>query len=93
MYGEPEKWILMVTARTPTNIALISDNISVTLDPNHLCTTTTVSASPSFDQDCMWLNGEEISLEGGRFQSCLGEIRARAQDVDDKKKSFFLLQS
>ncbi|KAJ0614543.1 putative diphosphomevalonate decarboxylase [Helianthus annuus] len=58
MYGEPEKWILMVTARTPTNIALISDNISVTLDPNHLCTTTTVSASPSFDQDRMWLNGE-----------------------------------
>ncbi|KAJ0455330.1 putative diphosphomevalonate decarboxylase [Helianthus annuus] len=75
-----------VTARTPTNLALISDNISVTLDPNHLCTTTTVSASPSFDRDRMWLNGEEISLEGGRFQSCLGEIRACAQDVEDKKK-------
>ncbi|MFS7904417.1 putative diphosphomevalonate decarboxylase [Helianthus anomalus] len=64
MDGEPEKWILMVTARTPTNIALISGNISVTLDPNHLCTTTTVSASPSFDRDRMWLSGEEISLEG-----------------------------
>ncbi|KAL4568631.1 hypothetical protein LXL04_024246 [Taraxacum kok-saghyz] len=28
----------------------------------------------------------EISLQGGRFQSCLREIRARAQDVEDKKK-------
>ncbi|KAM0011620.1 putative diphosphomevalonate decarboxylase [Helianthus debilis subsp. tardiflorus] len=49
-----------VAARTPANIALIRDNISVSLDPNHLCTTTTVSASPSFDQDRMWLNGEVI---------------------------------
>ncbi|KAL4576743.1 hypothetical protein LXL04_012842 [Taraxacum kok-saghyz] len=100
MGGEAEKWVLMVTARTPTNIAVIkywgkrdetlilpiNDSISVTLDPNHLCTTTTVSVSPSFDQDRMWLNGKEISLQGGRFQSCLREIRARAQDVEDKKK-------
>ncbi|PWA54808.1 GHMP kinase family protein [Artemisia annua] len=28
----------------------------------------------------------EISVQGGRFQSCLREIRARAQDVEDKKK-------
>ncbi|GJZ64770.1 hypothetical protein Tco_0621466 [Tanacetum coccineum] len=28
----------------------------------------------------------EISLQGGRFQSCLREIRARAQDVKNKKK-------
>ncbi|MFS8020391.1 putative diphosphomevalonate decarboxylase [Helianthus anomalus] len=34
----------------------------------------------------MWLSGEEISLEGGRLQSCLGEIRAHAQDVEDKEK-------
>ncbi|KAJ9540230.1 hypothetical protein OSB04_026736, partial [Centaurea solstitialis] len=100
MGGEPAKWVSMVTARTPTNIAVIkywgkrdetlilpiNDSISVTLDPNHLCTTTTVSVSPSFDQDRMWLNGKEISLQGGRFQSCLREIRARAQDVEDEKK-------
>ncbi|CAL5382854.1 unnamed protein product [Camellia sinensis] len=36
----------------------INDSISVTLDPAHLCTTTTVSVSPSFDQDRMWLNGK-----------------------------------
>lgn len=67
-----EKWVLMVTAQTPTNIAVIkywgkrdetlilpvNDSISVTLDPDHLCTTTTVAVSPSFDQDRMWLNGK-----------------------------------
>ncbi|GKD73243.1 diphosphomevalonate decarboxylase MVD2, peroxisomal, partial [Tanacetum coccineum] len=70
MGNELEKWVLMVTARTPTNIAVIkywgkrdetlilpiNDSISVTLDPAHLCTTT-VSVSP-FDHDRMWLNGK-----------------------------------
>ncbi|KAI3427710.1 Diphosphomevalonate decarboxylase [Psidium guajava] len=97
MAGE---WILMVTAQTPTNIAVIkywgkrdeslilpvNDSISVTLDPEHLCTTTTVAVSPGFEQDRMWLNGKEISLSGGRFQSCLREIRARATDVENKEK-------
>ncbi|KAM5550647.1 hypothetical protein ABKV19_027143 [Rosa sericea] len=97
---ESQKWVLMVTAQTPTNIAVIkywgkrdeklilpvNDSISVTLDPGHLCTTTTVSVSPSFTQDRMWLNGQEISLSGGRFQSCLREIRSRGCDVHDKEK-------
>ncbi|BBG96933.1 GHMP kinase family protein [Prunus dulcis] len=100
MAEESQKWVLMVTAQTPTNIAVIkywgkrdetlilpvNDSISVTLDPEHLCTTTTVSVSPAFDQDRMWLNGKEISLSGGRFQSCLREIRSRATDVHDKEK-------
>uniref|UniRef100_A0A7N0ZSD2 Diphosphomevalonate decarboxylase n=1 Tax=Kalanchoe fedtschenkoi TaxID=63787 RepID=A0A7N0ZSD2_KALFE len=95
-----DNWILTVTARTPTNIAVIkywgkrdeklilpvNDSISVTLDPDHLCTTTTVAVSPSFDKDRIWLNGEEISLSSGRFQSCLREIRARAGDVEDETK-------
>lgn len=72
MAGESQNWVLMVTAQTPTNIAVIkywgkrdetlilpvNDSISVTLDPNHLCTTTTVAVSPSFQQDRMWLNGK-----------------------------------
>ncbi|KAB1225406.1 Diphosphomevalonate decarboxylase [Morella rubra] len=100
MAGEAEKWVLMVTAQTPTNIAVIkywgkrdenlilpvNDSISVTLDPEHLCTTTTVAASPSFDSDRMWLNGKEISLSGDRYQNCLREIRARAGDVEDEGK-------
>ncbi|KAK9170419.1 hypothetical protein Syun_002559 [Stephania yunnanensis] len=93
-------WILMVTARSPTNIAVvkywgkrdealilpINDSISVTLDPSHLCTTTTVAVSPNFDRDRMWLNAKEISLSGGRYQRCLREIRSRAGDVEDEER-------
>ncbi|KAF5729409.1 putative diphosphomevalonate decarboxylase [Tripterygium wilfordii] len=96
-----EKWVLTVTAQTPTNIAVIkywgkrdetlilpiNDSISVTLDPNHLCTTTTVAVSPSFEQDRMWLNGKELSLSQGRYQSVLREIRSRATDFEDKEKN------
>nr|KJB78631.1 hypothetical protein B456_013G012400 [Gossypium raimondii] len=95
-----EKWVLMKTAQTPTNIAVIkywgkrdetlilpvNDSISVTLDPAHLCTTTTVAVSPAFQQDRMWLNGKEISLSGGRYQNCLREIRTRAREVEDKER-------
>ncbi|XP_026427037.1 diphosphomevalonate decarboxylase MVD2, peroxisomal-like [Papaver somniferum] len=98
--GSDKSWILMVTAQSPTNIAVIkywgkrdetlilpiNDSISVTLDPDHLCTTTTVAVSPKFEKDQMWLNGKEISLAGGRFQSCLREIRSRGTDYEDQEK-------
>ena len=62
MGEELQRWILMVTARAPTNIAVIkywgkrdeklilpmNDSISFTLDPDHLSATTTVAVSPSF---------------------------------------------
>nr|WLF00995.1 diphospho-MVA decarboxylase [Santalum album] len=100
MADESKKWVLMVTAQTPTNIAVIkywgkrdetlilpvNDSISVTLDPDHLCTTTTVAVGPSFQKDRMWLNGKEISLSGSRFQNCLREIRCRAGEVEDEEK-------
>lgn len=90
----------MATARAPTNIAVIkywgkrdetlilpiNSSISVTLDPDHLSATTTVAVSPSFESDRMWLNGKEISLSGGRFQSCLREIRSKAEDFEDENK-------
>ncbi|GFP88823.1 diphosphomevalonate decarboxylase [Phtheirospermum japonicum] len=93
-------WILTLTAQTPTNIAVIkywgkrdehlilpiNDSISVTLDPDHLCTTTSVAVSPAFDGDRMWLNGKEVSLSGGRFQNCLRELRSRGGDVEDEQK-------
>lgn len=100
MGNESQNWVIMVTAQTPTNIAVIkywgkrdetlilpiNDSISVTLDPQHLCTTTTVAVSPGFDQDRMWLNRKEFSLSGPRYQRCLKEIRSRANDVEDKEK-------
>ncbi|XP_057519105.1 diphosphomevalonate decarboxylase MVD1, peroxisomal-like [Amaranthus tricolor] len=95
-----QNWVRIVTAQTPTNIAVIkywgkrdeslilpiNDSISVTLDPNHLCTTTTVAVSPDFSHDRMWLNGKEISLAGERYQNCLREIRKRASDVEEEEK-------
>ncbi|KAK6135924.1 hypothetical protein DH2020_030342 [Rehmannia glutinosa] len=95
-----KKWVLTVTAQTPTNIAVIkywgkrdedlilpiNDSISVTLDPDHLCTTTSVAVSPAFTHDRMWLNGKEVSLSGGRYQNCLRELRSRASDVEDEEK-------
>ncbi|ERM98896.1 hypothetical protein AMTRI_Chr11g153140 [Amborella trichopoda] len=100
MFQVSGEGMLMVTARAPTNIAVIkywgkrdeslilpiNDSISVTLDPDHLCTTTTVAVSPNFESDRMWLNGKEISLSGGRYQSCLKEIRQQAGDVIDENK-------
>ncbi|GER53146.1 mevalonate diphosphate decarboxylase [Striga asiatica] len=95
-----EKWVLALTAQTPTNIAVIkywgkrdedlilpiNGSISVTLNPEHLCTTTSVAVSPTFTHDRMWLNGKEVSLSGGRFQNCLRELRSRASDVEDEEK-------
>ncbi|MCD7447222.1 Diphosphomevalonate decarboxylase mvd2, peroxisomal [Datura stramonium] len=67
-------------------ILAMNESISVTFDPTHLCTTTTVAVSPVFDRDRMWLNGKEMSLSGRRYQNCLREIRARANDVEDETK-------
>lgn len=100
MAGDSQKWILMATAKAPTNIAVIkywgkrdenlilpiNDSISVTLDPDHLSATTTVAVSPSFEKDRMWLNGKEIPLSGGRYQSCLRELRNRAGDFKNERR-------
>ncbi|KAG0615508.1 hypothetical protein M758_5G047100 [Ceratodon purpureus] len=96
MGREGEPWVVMKTARAPSNIAVIkywgkrdeklilpiNSSISVTLDPDHLSATTTVAASPAFHSDRLWLNGKEVSVEGERYKNCLREMRARATDVE-----------
>jgi len=55
----------------PTNSSL-----SVTLDQDHLRSTTTSRADPSFDKDRLWLNGKEESIEaGGRLATCIAEMK------------------
>ncbi|KAI5062136.1 hypothetical protein GOP47_0022675 [Adiantum capillus-veneris] len=92
-------WVVMVTARAPTNIAVIkywgkrnqklilpiNSSISITLNPHDLSATTTVVVSPSFTADRLWLNGKEVSIQGDRYQNCLREIRSRATEVTDSK--------
>lgn len=44
------------------------------------------SAFPFMAVNTLFWLFQEISLSGGRFQSCLREIRARATDVENKEK-------
>jgi diphosphomevalonate decarboxylase len=64
----------------PTNSSL-----SVTLDQDHLKSTTTSRADPSFERDQLWLNGEEDEIKpGGRLATCiLAMKRLRKQKVED----------
>lgn len=56
----------------PTNSSL-----SVTLDQDHLRSTTTSRADESFTKDRLWLNGKEEEIkEGGRLHTCIKELRA-----------------
>ena len=62
----------------PTNSSL-----SVTLDQDHLRSTTTSRADPSFDKDRLWLNGKEEPIEaGGRLATCISEMKRLRAKVE-----------
>ncbi|EGW34619.1 uncharacterized protein SPAPADRAFT_132255 [Spathaspora passalidarum NRRL Y-27907] len=66
----------------PTN-----SSISVTLSQKDLRTLTTASASSTFKQDELYLNGKLESLESARTQACLGDLRklrSELESQDDK---------
>ena len=64
----------------PTNSSL-----SVTLDQDHLRSTTTSRADSSFDKDRLWLNGKEEDIkEAGRLATCIAELKKLRQEVEDK---------
>lgn len=67
----------------PTNSSL-----SVTLDQDHLRSTTTSRADASFEAgDRLWLNGkEEVIKEGGRLAVCIKELRGWRKEMEDKEK-------
>eukprot|EP00850_Spirogloea_muscicola_P006255 SM000029S10550 [mRNA] locus=s29:754825:757453:- [translate_table: standard] len=89
-------WVVQATGRAASNIAVVkywgkrderlvlplNASLSVTLDGDHLAATTTAAASPAFAADRLWLNGQEVSLAGPRYQACLRALRARARHVD-----------
>ena len=84
---------LVETYTAPTNIAVIkywgkndlklntpmNSSSSITLDQDDLHTITSVAASKDLAEDKMWLNGDEIVING-RGQTCLREVRKLAQD-------------
>lgn len=67
----------------PTNSSL-----SVTLDQDHLRSTTTSRADASFEAgDRLWLNGKEEAIkEGGRLAVCIKELRAWRNEMETKDK-------
>ncbi|KAH8420213.1 hypothetical protein KR009_007315 [Drosophila setifemur] len=91
-----------VTCVAPVNIALIkywgkrheelilpiNDSISMTLSTNELCAKTTISASEGFQNNRMWLNGEEVPFEENpRLMRCLKEVHRLALANGCKKIS------
>ncbi|TFL04579.1 Diphosphomevalonate decarboxylase [Pterulicium gracile] len=90
--------VYQATASAPVNIAVIkywgkrdtklilptNSSLSVTLDQDHLRSTTTSRADPSFDHDRLWLNGKEEEIKGdGRTATCIAELKRLRKEVED----------
>ncbi|KAG9010411.1 diphosphomevalonate decarboxylase [Tulasnella sp. JGI-2019a] len=89
--------IHQATASAPVNIACIkywgkrdtrlilptNSSLSVTLDQDHLRSTTTSRADPSFEKDRLWLNGKEEEIKPeGRMATCIAELRRMREEVE-----------
>ncbi|KAI0063550.1 Diphosphomevalonate decarboxylase [Artomyces pyxidatus] len=94
--------VYQATVSAPVNIACIkywgkrdtklilptNSSLSVTLDQDHLRSTTTSRADPGFDSDRLWLNGkEEIIAPGGRMATCIAEMKRLRREVEEKNSS------
>ncbi|KAF8588702.1 Diphosphomevalonate decarboxylase [Ramaria rubella] len=94
--------IYQATASAPVNIACIkywgkrdtklilptNSSLSVTLDQDHLRSTTTSRADPTFTKDRLWLNGKEDDIkEGGRLSTCIAELKRQRRQVEEKDPS------
>lgn len=94
--------VYQATASAPVNIACIkywgkrdtklilptNSSLSVTLDQDHLRSTTTSRADPSFEKDRLWLNGTEEEIkEGGRLATCIKEMKRLRRELEEKDTS------
>ncbi|KAF9236335.1 GHMP kinase [Melanogaster broomeanus] len=86
------------TASAPVNIACIkywgkrdtklilptNSSLSVTLNQDHLRSTTTSRADPSFTEDQLWLNGKLDEIKpGGRLATCINAMKHMRKAVED----------
>lgn len=91
--------VYQATASAPVNIACIkywgkrdtklilptNSSLSVTLDQDHLRSTTTSRCDTSFEKDRLWLNGKEEEIKpGGRLAVCIDELRRLRKEVEQK---------
>ncbi|KAI9299551.1 Diphosphomevalonate decarboxylase [Cunninghamella echinulata] len=97
-----------VTCTAPVNIAVIkywgkrdtelilptNDSLSVTLSQDILHSKTSISCSPDFDQDRLWLNGKEEDItKNKRMHNCFRETRALRKQLEEKDSSLSPLSS
>ncbi|KAL7414012.1 Diphosphomevalonate decarboxylase [Mrakia frigida] len=95
---------MVVTATTsaPVNIACIkywgkrdtklilptNSSLSVTLDQDHLRSTTSSATDATFEKDRLWLNAEEeLIKEGGRLDVCIKEMKKLRAQEEEKDSS------
>ncbi|KAA1471721.1 Diphosphomevalonate decarboxylase [Dentipellis sp. KUC8613] len=91
--------VYQATVSAPVNIACIkywgkrdtklilptNSSLSVTLDQDHLRSTTTSRADASFKQDQLWLNGKVDEIkEGGRLATCISEMKRLRREFEEK---------
>ena len=56
----------------------------MTLDQDHLRSTTTSRADPSFTSDRLWLNGNEDEIKpGGRLSTCIAEMKRLRTEYEE----------
>ena len=80
-------WLCRYWGKRDTKLILpTNSSLSVTLDQDHLKSTTTSRADPTFESDQLWLNGKESEIKpGGRLATCIAEMkRLRRETVEDK---------
>ncbi|TFK21888.1 diphosphomevalonate decarboxylase [Coprinopsis marcescibilis] len=88
------------TSSAPVNIAVIkywgkrdtklilptNSSLSVTLSQDHLRSTTTSRADPSFERDRLWLNGKEDEIKpGSRLETCIREVKKLRRELIEEK--------
>ncbi|KAI9292275.1 diphosphomevalonate decarboxylase [Neoconidiobolus thromboides FSU 785] len=91
-----------VTCTAPVNIAVVkywgkrdeklilptNSSLSCTLSQDQLQTKTSISASSTFTEDKLWLNGkEEDTKNSARLQNCLKETRRLRKEYEDSLTS------
>lgn len=67
--------------RDTTLILPTNSSLSVSLE--HLRSTTTAAADPSFEKDRLWLNGKEEQING-RTATCIANLKALRKQIEDK---------
>ncbi|KAL9058157.1 MAG: hypothetical protein Q9162_001881 [Coniocarpon cinnabarinum] len=94
--GHMDPAIYRATTTAPVNIAVIkywgkrdshlnlpsNSSLSVTLNQRDLCTLTTASCSPKFQNDTLTLNNVSQPLDNVRTQACFRELRLLRHDLE-----------